>query len=83
MGSCGDLIGAQVISDGKGEFADHLHGIRSDDGRTEDHAFVVGNDFDEAITEIAGVTAGHDIEWSECDVDFEVTAETIIFGESD
>ena len=54
--------------------------VRCDDSCTQDGTFLVGNNFGESITEIAGIGARDDGERRQGFIDLQVALDTIVFG---
>ena len=83
MESVRDVSSSHAVLDSEREFVDDLTGMWSDNGRAEQDAALVGDDFAETVAEIIGIAAADDIERGNCSLDREVTLQAGGFREAD
>ena len=79
----GEFRGGDFVLNRQRQFVNDLGGVwRNDSGANQD-AFLVGDQLHEAIAEVAGVTAGDDIERCGGLFDAQVALQAVVFGQPD
>ena len=52
--------GGEIVADGQGKLVDNFCGMWRDDSGADEDTLFISDQLDEALTEVAGVAAGHD-----------------------